>query len=106
LKGCGLNRDTQSIAFLSSPGIDALYSGDAMTKASESSRRARSASAPLGKPSRSCTSASNDGMSKSVIEARSTVPPFASTTSAASAASRELSDPARSDAEKTRKLIG
>src|SRR5436190_15270874 len=28
LNGCGLRRETQSIAFLSTPGIEALFSGD------------------------------------------------------------------------------
>src|SRR5207253_8505781 len=34
LNGCGRNRDTQSIRFFSSPGIDPLYSGEAMTNPS------------------------------------------------------------------------
>ena len=34
LKGCGRRRDTQSIAFLRTPGIDPLYSGEATTRAS------------------------------------------------------------------------
>ena len=57
LNGCGRKRDTQSIAFLSTPGIDALYSGDAIMNASLVDA-SRSASAPAGKPSLACTSPS------------------------------------------------
>ena len=56
LNGCGRNRDTQSIRFFRSPGIDPLYSGDAMTNASFPSTRRFSSVAPGGKPSFACTS--------------------------------------------------
>ena len=106
LNGCGLNRETQSIAFLRAPGMEALYSGDATTKASASSKRRRNSSAPAGKPSDDWTSPSYDGAWNSAIEARSTSPPFASTVVAASRASREFSDSDRSDAENTRTRTG
>jgi hypothetical protein len=34
LNGCGRTRETQSMTFFSTPGIDALYSGEAMMNAS------------------------------------------------------------------------
>jgi hypothetical protein len=103
LNGCGRKRDAQSIAFLSTPGTEALYSGEAITKASAASRRSRSASAPAGIPAPFSTSWSYDGQSKSLIAARSTTPPRSSITVAASAARRSLSEPRRSDAPKTRR---
>jgi hypothetical protein len=51
------------------PGIEALYSGDEMMKASLSTRRRRSSSAPLGMPSAFSASPSYEGTSKSRIEA-------------------------------------
>jgi len=57
LNGCGWYRDTQSIAFFSAPGMEALYSGAQTTKPSQAVRRARNRSAPGGKPALSCTSA-------------------------------------------------
>jgi hypothetical protein len=50
LNGCGRTRDTQSIKFLSAPGIDALYSGEAMTKASAASSHRRKRVAGSGTP--------------------------------------------------------
>jgi hypothetical protein len=50
LNGCGLYRDTQSIAFFRTPGNETLYSGAAITNASTSSSRLRNCSAPGGKP--------------------------------------------------------
>ena len=47
-----------------------------------------------------------DGASKSRMDATSTCPPLAEMHIAASSASRELSEPRRSDAEKTRNLTG
>src|SRR5688572_7541850 len=92
--------------FLSAPGIEKLYSGAAMTKASLASRRCRNASAPGGKPSATLASSSYEGASKSRIDARSTVPPGCSIERAASPTSRALSEPARSEAAKTRKRTG
>lgn len=87
LNGCGLNRETQSMAFLSAPGIDALYSGDEMTKASQPTRRRRNSSDPGGHVPSSWTSALYEGASKSDIDAWLTSPPLASMQSAASRAS-------------------
>src|SRR5712692_1613723 len=75
LNGCGRYRDTQSIAFLSSPGIEELYSGETTTKASLASSRRRNASTPGGNPPPSWSSWSYEGESNSCIDARSTVPP-------------------------------
>ena len=58
LNGCGWKRDTQSIAFLSTPGIEALYSGDATTNPWQASSWRRNSSAPGGNPSSFCTSRS------------------------------------------------
>jgi hypothetical protein len=99
-------RETQSKAFLRTPGIEALYSGEAMTNASFACRRLRSSSAAAGKPFSTWTSALYEGQSNSAIEPRSTVPPFASTASAASPARRVFREPERRDAEKTRKRTG
>jgi hypothetical protein len=57
LNGCGLRRDTQSIEFLSTPGIEALYSGEATTNPLQASSRRRNSSAPGGNPSSFWTSA-------------------------------------------------
>ena len=51
LNGCGRKRDAQSTAFFSAPGIDALYSGEAMMNASAALIRRQSACAPSGGPS-------------------------------------------------------
>ena len=56
-KGCGWKRETQSTEFLSTPGIEALYSGEQTTNASEASSRRRSSSAPAGNPVSRWTSA-------------------------------------------------
>jgi hypothetical protein len=56
--GCGRKREVQSMTFLSMPGIDMLYSGDAMMKASLASRRRCSSWAPGGMPSAVSTSPS------------------------------------------------
>jgi hypothetical protein len=50
-------RDSQSSAFFRAPGIEELYSGELITKASLAWMQSRSCSAPGGKPSASCTSA-------------------------------------------------
>ena len=47
LNGCGLARDTQSIAVFNTPGIEALYSGDTMMQSADSSRE-RNACDPAG----------------------------------------------------------
>ena len=47
-KGCGWKRETQSTAFLSTPGIEALYSGEQITNASVAFSRRRSSSAAAG----------------------------------------------------------
>jgi hypothetical protein len=103
LNGCGWWRDTQSMTFLSWPGIEALYSGEQMTNATAAVSRRCSSRGPGGSPSARWTSWLNDGASNSAIVARSTSPPFAVIVRAASAASIVLYDPDRSDAEKTRK---
>src|SRR6185369_17100390 len=48
LKGCGRNLETQSILFLMLPGMEPLYSGDAMINASLAIRRFLNSSAPGG----------------------------------------------------------
>jgi len=48
LKGCGRNPETQSMAFFKSPGIEPLYSGDEIIKASFAKIRLRNSSAPAG----------------------------------------------------------
>src|SRR5437868_424775 len=102
LKGCGLKRDTQSMTFFNTPGMDELYSGDAMMTASAAFRRRHSSRAPAGTPSSRSTSKSYDGQSNSDIAARSAMPPLSVTTLAASDARRLLSESARSDAPKIR----
>ena len=87
--------------FLSVPGIDALYSGDAMMNASLPWSRARNAAAPAGIPFAASRSPSYEGPSKSFIAARSTVAPLCSAIRAARAASFRLNESARSDAAKT-----
>jgi hypothetical protein len=57
LNGCSFMRESQSIAFFRTPGIDQLYSG--VTNRTPSAARiaaARSLAGP-GKPEESCTSA-------------------------------------------------
>jgi hypothetical protein len=49
--GCGLKRETQSIEVFSSPGNDAVYSGELITKASLVCTHSRNWSAPGGNPS-------------------------------------------------------
>jgi hypothetical protein len=46
----GLNRDTQSMLFFSTPGIDTLFSGDEITKPSQASRRRQNSLALSGNP--------------------------------------------------------
>src|SRR5439155_17838472 len=106
LNGCGLKRDTQSIEFFSAPGIEALYSGELITKASLVWMHSRNLSAPGGNPSSFCTSALYEGVSKSGIDVTSTAPPLASIVVAARRASRPLSESALKEAEKTRKRTG
>jgi hypothetical protein len=106
LNGCGLRRDTQSIEFLSTPGIEALYSGAATTNPLQASRQRRNSSAPSGNPSSYWTSVSYEGVSKSRMDLRSTSPSLASMVTAARRPSSALSDPSRSDAEKTRNRMG
>jgi hypothetical protein len=48
LKGCGLNRETQSIELFRTPGIEALYSGLAITNASLAVMRSRINFAAVG----------------------------------------------------------
>src|ERR1700681_1575768 len=68
LKGCGSIRETQSIAFFRTPGMEALYSGEEITSASQLSRRRLTSRAPPGGPVSCSTSELNDGESKSAIE--------------------------------------
>ncbi len=86
--------------------MEPLYSGEAMTKPSDASRRSLKFCAPDGKPTSDSSSASNDGESNSSIDARSTAPPLAAIVSTASSASFELREPVLIDAEKTRNRIG
>src|SRR4029078_2810731 len=104
--GWGWKRETQSTAFLSTPGSEAVYSCEEITKASVASIRRRSDSAPAGKPVSLCASALYEGHSKSAIVPWSTVPPLLSIVATASAASCVLKEPARREAEKTRKEMG
>src|SRR6516165_3834245 len=48
LNGCGRKRETQSMEFLISPGMEPLYSGDEIMKASFANNRLRNSSAPGG----------------------------------------------------------
>src|SRR5438552_4012908 len=105
LNGCGLKRDTQSIEFFNTPGIEALYSGELITKASLLWMHSRSLSAPGGNPAVSCRSALYEGASKSDMEVGSTVPPLASIAAAARRASRPFSESALREAENTKKRI-
>ncbi len=50
LNGCSFMRDTQSMAFLSPPGIDQLYSGDTMMIASAARMASAQALTSAGKP--------------------------------------------------------
>src|SRR6267378_4650248 len=102
LKGWGLNRETQSIVFLRTPDIDALYSGDAIMNPSVATSLSWSACAPAGRPCANSVSRSYGGHSKSAIDAFSTAAPFSSATSAPSDASMSFIEPLRIDAPKTR----
>jgi len=102
LNGCGLNRETQSIVFLRTPDIDALYSGDEIMKPSVATSLSWSACAPAGSPVDNSVSRSYGGHSKSVIAALSTDAPFSAATAAPSDASVSFIDPLRIDAPKTR----
>src|SRR5579862_5991854 len=103
LNGCGRIRDVQSITFLRIPGMELLYSGDAMMKASVFISLSRRRCAPEGTPAPCSTSPSSsyDGHSKSESVARSAIHPFSSIVVAASDASRSLKEFLRSDAPKT-----
>src|SRR5512141_112251 len=91
--------------FLRMPGMDALYSGDETMNPSVDSSLERNRSAPAGIPEEASTSPSYEGQSKSLIVARTTVPPAAATTEAASVARRSLSEPLRKDAPKMRYVV-
>lgn len=65
LKGCGRLRDTQSIRFLRTPGIEALYSGETMTRAFAPRSRSVKRAAAAGGPSAVSESPSYAGTSKS-----------------------------------------
>ena len=56
LNGCGRKREVQSMTFFRTPGIEALYSGDAIMTASAVTSRSRRRCAPAGMPSSVCTS--------------------------------------------------
>ena len=58
LNGCGRIRLAQSMMFLRTPGIDALYSGEAMRNASAASSRSLSRNAPGATPLPTSTSRS------------------------------------------------
>jgi hypothetical protein len=92
--------------FFNAPGIDALYSGDAITNPSAASRRRRSSSAPAGMPSSRSRSPSYGGTPNCAIPAWSTSAPATSMTEVASAARRPLIDPDRREPAKTRKRTG
>src|SRR5215211_3192835 len=99
LNGCGRKRDAQSIAFLRTPGIEALYSADAMTNASAALMRRQSSRAGSGRSPPLSASPSYDGQSKSSMRARSTSAPARSAVRAASSARRALSEQRRSEDE-------
>ena len=63
--------ETQSIAFLSTPGTEALYSGEEITNASVASSRRRNSSAPAGKQFAPSASPSYEPMSNSRIDTKS-----------------------------------
>lgn len=106
LNGCGRTRETQSMAFFSNPGTEALYSGDEITNASQRLILSHRANAPAGSPSESSRSPSYSGMSKSRILARSTSAPVSTIMFDAREASCALVDPARSAAPNTRTRTG
>src|SRR5436190_11600337 len=76
LNGWGRNLETQSMAFLMSPGIEPLYSGDEIMKASFAKIRLRNSSAPFGWELFDSRSWLKEGQSNSCMPARSTMPPF------------------------------
>src|SRR5688500_3589689 len=74
LNGCGRNLETQSILFFILPGIEALYSGDAIINASFAKSRFLNCSAPAGCESFVSKSWLNEGQSNSLILAKSALP--------------------------------
>jgi hypothetical protein len=91
------------MAFLRTPGIELLYSGETITNGSFDSRRRCSSIAPGAMPFFDCVSWLYEGQSKSVMAAESTVPPCSSIRRTTRRARRVLSESARRDAENTRK---
>jgi hypothetical protein len=71
--GCGWYRDTQSMVFFSAPGMEKLYSGEAMTMACASSSLLAHGLGAGREALAAWWSASYEGVSKSLIRARSTV---------------------------------
>src|SRR6185295_965484 len=67
LNGCGRNLETQSMTFFITPGIEPLYSGDKIMKASFSRMRFRNSSAHFGYDLFASKSWLNDGQSNSFI---------------------------------------
>src|SRR5688572_12426527 len=67
LNGWGRNLETQSMAFLIKPGIDPLYSGDDIMKASFAKMRLRNSSAPVGCKLIVSESWLKEGQSKSIM---------------------------------------
>src|SRR4051812_25006607 len=90
------------MVFLSTPDIEALYSGDAMIKPSAAWSLSCRARAPSGRPVVISMSWSYGGHWKSDIVDRSTDPPFCSTIAEARVASLSFIEPERIDAPNTR----
>src|SRR6201987_1639089 len=94
--GAGVGRDAQSIAFLSTPGIDPLYSGVANSTASASRIAAMNASAPGIPPPVSCSSVSSNG-STALSSSNTTSSTPGGSSSAAARSRRRLCESGRSD---------
>ncbi len=106
LKGCGRNLDTQSIEFFKCPGIEPLYSGEQIMKASLARSLFLNSFAPSGILPFASRSWLNDGQSNSCILAKSTVAPFCSRTFLASRTNRPFNDSVLKEAEKIKTCNG
>src|SRR5436190_18108333 len=106
LNGCGRDLETQSMIFLRFPGMEPLYSGDEIIKASLDKSLFRNCSAPAGCEPSNSRSWLNEGQSNSLILAKSTFPPLPVITVEANFASFVLREFFCIEAENTRKDIG
>ncbi len=89
------------MAFFSTPGTEALYSGEAMISACASSILRQRSRAPFGSPSSASTSPSYGGIGKSPSVADSASAPAPTTRAETTAASRALTDPLREEPDST-----